>query len=380
MNARSTPFSCLLALMALLPAAGSARAQPGTLEPPRQLAPGVYAVLQRQPFRISDSNVLVIINDEDVVVVDANILPSSARHVIGEIRKLTPKPVRYVINTHWHSDHHYGNAAYRDAFPGVEFIQHASTRRDILERDVPVLPRNLSTEYPAQVAQLRRALESGKTSTGADVTAEMRQSFTEVLSIYEMFLADMSTSPIIPGTLIVHDSLVLRRGERSIVVKYLGRGNTAGDLVVHLPRERIVATGDLVVSPIPFAFYSHLGDWPATLRALTRLDVTTIMPGHGPIMTDWGYVNQLIPLIETTWQQVTQAVSSGADLERTRQLVTLDAYRDQFAGTAARRRQSFENLLLRPAVEAAFQELRPDTTKRPPAQQSAGRQARPLIR
>src|ERR1700679_1700340 len=64
--------------------------------------------------------------------------------MIGDIRKLTEKPVLYVVNTHWHPDHIFGNAAYRDAFPGVIFLAHAETRRLALKKD------------PAQVADQRR--------------------------------------------------------------------------------------------------------------------------------------------------------------------------------------------------------------------------------
>lgn len=352
----------LAGVMLLVPTAG---AQPDMLEAPRQLAPGVYAILERQPFIISDSNVLLIINDDDVIVVDANILPGSAQHVIGEIRKLTPRPVRYVINTHWHSDHHYGNAAYREAWPGVEFIQHPNTRREIIERDIPSLAKNLETEYPRIIGDLRKQLETGKTQAGEDLTAAQRTRLTSLLAIYERFVTEMKVSPPVPGTLLVQDSLVLQRGDRAIVVKYLGRGNTAGDLVVHLPKERIVATGDLVVHPIPFAFFSHLGDWPNTLRALKSLDAETIMPGHGPIMNDWSYVDRLIPLIGSTWEQVKEAVASGADLEATRKRVNLDQFVDQFAGPDERNRRQFLNLFQNPGVEAAFNELRPDTTKQP---------------
>jgi glyoxylase-like metal-dependent hydrolase (beta-lactamase superfamily II) len=361
----STIRRALYGISALITFADNATAQPHYLEPPRELAPGVFAILQRLPFLISDSNVLLIINDDDVIVVDANIVPSSARHVIGEIRKLTTKPVRYVVNTHWHSDHHYGNAVYREAFPGVEFIQHVETRKAIIERDIPALKANVDSAYPAAAATLRKALREGKTATGVELTAAMRDRFTDMAGIYDMFVADMKVTPMVPGTLLITDSLVLHRGNRTIVIKHLGLGNTAGDLVVHLPRERIVATGDLVVFPVPFAFYSYLSQWPKTLRTLTSLDAATIMPGHGPIMTSWNYANQLIPMIESTWQQVSRAVASGVtELDSVRKQVNLDQYRDQLAGSDARIRQQFDTWYMQPAVESAFKEIRPDTTKR----------------
>jgi len=154
----------------------------------------------------------------------------------------------------------------------VEFIQHVNTRAEVIARDIPALEQNLKTEYPAAAQRYRTALSTGKTSSGETVTPEMRKSFEVALGLYQFFLSDMTSTPIVPGTLVVQDGLTLYRGERTIVIKYLGRGNTAGDLIVHLPRERIVATGDLVVHPVPFAFFSHLGDWPGTLRALKQIE------------------------------------------------------------------------------------------------------------
>lgn len=329
-----------------------------------RLAPGVYAMIQDPPARVSDSNVLVIINDEDVVVVDANILPSSAKYIIQEIRRLTAKPVRYVVNTHWHSDHHYGNAVYRDAFPGVEFIQHARTRRDIIERDVPALKTNLETEYPATLARYRNLLATNKTSAGAPLTDSLRTEVMGLVRLYEAFLTELSATPVIPGTLTFQDSLILHRGDRQIVIQHLGRGNTSGDVIVHLPKERIVATGDLVVHPIPFSFFSTLSEWPATLRAIRKLPADVIMPGHGAVQRNWEYLDQLVELTESTWNQVRLAVMSGANLDSTRRKVDLERFRVMFAGKDERQRRLFDYLFAGPAVEAAYSELRPDTTKK----------------
>ena len=340
----------LIGGLPFLPAALAGQPSPYTVQ---QLAPGVHAMTREwQSGNVADANVLLIINQHDVIVVDANIFPASTRETIAEIRKLTPNPVRYVINTHWHSDHHYGNQVYRDSFPGVEFIQHPNTRADIISRDIPALANNLAKEYPAQVERFRTALRTGKTSRGETVTDSMRVAFKRGEGLYQFFIDDMGSTPIVPGTLLVGDSLTLQRGDRAIVIRYLGRGNTAGDLVVHLPNERIVATGDLVVLPTPFSFFSHLGDWPGTLRRLKSLDAATIMPGHGDIQRDWSYVDQLIGLIESTWGQVKQAVASGADLETTLKTVNLDQFRGNFG-------RNFDYLFRRPAVEAAYKELKP---------------------
>lgn len=346
---RTHPLVLTLGLLWTSPA--TAQTSPHTTI---RLADGVYAVTRQTPRGgASDSNVLFIVNEQDVIVVDANILPTSAREVIAEIRKVTQNPVRYVINTHWHADHHFGNQAYRDAFPGVEFVQHTNTRADAIARELPGLQRNVEVEYPAVVARLDRALETGRTSTGVAVTDSMRQEFTYARRLYQLFIDDMSKAPMIPGTLTVTDSLVFHRGERTIVVKYLGKGNTAGDLVVYLPRERIVATGDLVVHPIPFAFFSNVTEWPGTLRALRTIDTGTILPGHGEMQRDWSYVDRLIALLDETGAQVRAAVASGADLAATLAHVRLESHRAHFGADTA----AFDRLFRRPAIEAAFRAL-----------------------
>ena len=92
----------------------------------QKIGEGVYAVIRTYPPGLMvDGNSAFIVGEDDVMVVDA---PESSREILEAIRKLTPKPVRYVINTHWHDDHITGNQVYRDAFPGVEIVGHAKTR------------------------------------------------------------------------------------------------------------------------------------------------------------------------------------------------------------------------------------------------------------
>ena len=95
-----------------------------------KLADGVYGFvwkgLLENPI---NGNSLFIINDSDVVVVDTSNFPSTARVMLAELRKLTDKPVRYVVNTHWHDDHHGGNFVFREAYPGVEIVAHRGHAR-----------------------------------------------------------------------------------------------------------------------------------------------------------------------------------------------------------------------------------------------------------
>src|SRR5262245_58953151 len=112
---------------------------------------GIYAVLRSQhpDEQPGHSNSLIIINDDDVVVVDATRMPSQARKIIAVVRALTDRPVRTLVHTHWHDDHVYGNQAFAEAFPGLEIVAHQNAREDMLAIS---LPRNLpgyKKDYPA---------------------------------------------------------------------------------------------------------------------------------------------------------------------------------------------------------------------------------------
>ena len=107
-----------------------------------KMAEGVYGFAwddQAGP----EPNMLIVVNDDDVLLVDSSMYPSSARAVVSEIRKLTPKPVRYLVNTHWHDDHLFGNSVIQEAWPDVRIIAHANTRIDATSKAFGSTPKVL---------------------------------------------------------------------------------------------------------------------------------------------------------------------------------------------------------------------------------------------
>ena len=117
-----------------------------------QVANGVYAVIAKPGIA---SNGAFIVGQDDVVVVDTHLRPSWARETIAEIKKVTDKPVRYVINTHWHRDHVQGNQAYIAAFgPGVTIIQQDFEHHELTHMGGPTSPQNL------QAAQINKYIMS----------------------------------------------------------------------------------------------------------------------------------------------------------------------------------------------------------------------------
>ena len=161
-----------------------------------------------------------------------------------------------------------------------------------------------------------------------------------------------------PPTLTFADKMVLQRGERRIELLWLGLGNTRGDVVVYLPKERIVATGDLLVLPIPFAFGSYYEEWAKTLAKVDALGADVLLPGHGPIQRDREALRAVQAMLQALVREVKAAAVAGATLEETRQRVTLADWKEKFAADDKTRQVAFASFVLRAAVERVWRQAR----------------------
>jgi glyoxylase-like metal-dependent hydrolase (beta-lactamase superfamily II) len=360
----------LAGLLAAFPALAPAHAGPPDPKPYEivQLAEGVYGFVWNNPTQDPiESNALFIVNDRDVVVVDAGILPSSARRMAAALRKLTSKPVRYVVNTHWHDDHHQGNEVYRELWPAVEFIAHRDTRTDILEKTYA--PRKqVVADMKKQNEQFARWAATGQDDDGKPIEARRRARMREIAEVYGPAIAEIEKIRNTPPDLTLVDRLVLHRGQRTIDVRWLGRGNTRGDVVVFLPEERVVATGDLLVHPIPFGIGSYYRDWIATLGRLDSLPADILFLGHGHPQRTREYLHQMQGLLTALVQRVDSAVAAGATREQTEQAVTLADWKQTLAGEDRALQGGFDAVFVRPAVGRAWQQAKgePDETQPSP--------------
>ena len=324
----------------------------------QQLAEGVYGVIRKEPpgFMV-DANNVFIVGDADVVVVDANGAPGITRQVLAAIRNVTDKPVRYVINTHWHDDHIRGNSVYRDAFPNVDVVAHSFAKTDLPNQGV-VNRKSFLSGAPGFLAQLKTLLGDGKSLTGAPLSGEERVSMTSDIALADYVLADGATAEAILPTIAVDDRLTLKRGRHTIDIRHLGKGHTAADLVVHLPEDGILLTGDLVVWPVPLVGdpQSHIGAWSRTLAAALELKPRVVVPGHGPVLTDTGYLELLSRMFGDINRQVASQAARGETLETIRRTVNVEEYRNALAGKSTMRGLLFSNYVVGPAVGAAYKQ------------------------
>jgi glyoxylase-like metal-dependent hydrolase (beta-lactamase superfamily II) len=321
-----------------------------------RVSDGVYAAIRADASaNVVHGNNTIIVNDADVVVVDATGTPAAARRVIAAVKRLTRKPVRYLVNTHWHDDHTMGNQAWAEAYPGLEIVGHPDTQRDMTTKAV-VNREQYVKSLPEILDFIARQLAAGNGLDGTPLAPGERESLMADTRLAREYLAQVPSFRVTPPTLLVRRRFTLVRGDRTIDIRHLGWGNTPGDLIVYLPREQIVVTGDLVVWPTPFVFDSHIASWQASLDSLRRLGATSLIPGHGPVMRDFTYVDMVAAALRSVEQQTRAAKARGLDLSAARKTVDLADLERRFIGDSKVRRLSWENYFVSLAVERAFEQ------------------------
>ena len=336
-NRRQAAFFTAMLAVTCLPAAHAI-----TLAGPKsvQIAPGIYQFISPEVAGNVDGNSVAVINDRDVLVFDTNLLPATALKVLTELRKVTPKPVRYAANSHWHPDHAGGNETYAQAFPDLEIIATESTRR-FMENTMAVYVKTLQFESAQATTEIKKDLKSGKTADGKALTPEARSELQTELKSQDQFLADYkATRPTLP-TLTFGDTLTLYHGGREFRFMHLV-GHTGGDMALFLPAEKILLAGDLLAYPVPYCADSHPAAWIASLETLSRLDAKIVVPGHGEAQRDQAYLSLVLESLKTIQTQVHEALRRGLTLAETQKAVNLEPIRLRFTHNDSDLNESFE--------------------------------------
>jgi cyclase len=302
-----------------------------------KLAEGVYAI--EHPGHRHDGlfsgNTTVIIGTRQVLVVDSAYLPSVTHEDIAQILKWTDKPVTFVLNTHFHNDHNLGNSVYMESYPAVTILAHAETKKSM-----DMFGPGSSNREERMNARLQNMLEQGKGPDGQALSADDRAYVKDVLEKRLPFTEEIKKTRYQSATMTFDHDISIDVGDREVQVKFLGRGNTAGDAVAYLPKERILVTGDLVGAPIPMANDGYPSEWIQTLQNLGQLDADKIVPGHGPVLYDKTQILLFRDLLKSAEEQMNaRLVQLGPAMSRklddVKGSIDLKPFRERFIGKNA---------------------------------------------
>jgi glyoxylase-like metal-dependent hydrolase (beta-lactamase superfamily II) len=218
-------------------------------------------------YTFYDQNIGVVLGDARCLVIDTRISHRQAAEIIGDLRSLTPLPVRIVINTHGHSDHCFGNHLFRPA----EIWGHV------------------------RCVDMIRSTGEAQRSSAAAIQPDLARELAEVvLDPPDQTLEESATVEIEPGG-------------RSVELTYLGRGHTDNDIVVRVPDANVLFAGDLLENDAtPFFGDAFPMDWPGTVERLVELVDGEVVPGHGRVgdrgfavrqMTEFRTIAELASLV-----------------------------------------------------------------------------------
>jgi cyclase len=283
-----------------------------------KVAEGVYYATASGTMTVGSNSPIIVAGDE-AVVIDSEITPAAARALVADLKAVTPKPVRYVIDSHYHYDHTFGNQVFA---PDAQVIGHDNTRRRLLTNVMEQYTYLNSVQpVPARVEALKQRIAQ---ETDPQQKAALERQVANSLA----YLDQVKEIKVTPPNLTFGTAMTIVRGGREMRIMYLGRGHTDTDVVVLLPAERIVCTGDLMESVVSYMGDSYPEEWIATLERLKALDFDTVMPGHGVVFKGKAKIDAFQRYLRDVITQATALKKQGVSADDAAQKIDVTKYRD----------------------------------------------------
>ncbi len=275
------------------------------------------------------SNAMVLVGEFDTLVVDSHVTPAAARSLLASISVITDKPIRYLVNSHYHFDHAHGNQAFPE---GIEIIGHEFTRKKLNGEIGNVLEEStfhsFSDPVPALVANLQR-------QAAAESDPARKAQLLERHRVQSEYMNAIGEVQPTPPNITLESKMtlfqVVANGSREIQLHHFGRAHTGGDVVIFLPQDRVVFTGDMMLPGLAYMGDGHVDEWPATLDGLMTLDFDTWLPGHGPVMRSKEPIGNFQVYLRDLWSKTSQMHSRGIAVDQAAQQIDMTNHSDNFA-------------------------------------------------
>lgn len=277
----------------------------------QELAPGVWAAIRTDPFELpQEGNAVFVVTDQGVVLFDAGGYPIMGERIVAKVRSVTDKPITHVVISHWHGDHMRGLQAIQAAFPKVQIFAHPYSRDFVVSTQDKWLKRRV-TMVPNIRKGLSAALAKNVDMSGRPLIGEEKAWLEAGVGVLDKIESENERTAYIMPTATFTDQMTLFMGGREIQFLHFGKAHTAGDLIMWLPQEKIVATGDIVTAPVPLMPSPYTGEYVAVLGRIKALGFKTLVPGHGDVEHDTEYIDLLSETIASVSKQMKALVAQG---------------------------------------------------------------------
>lgn len=320
--------------------AARARAQSAAALPEmfdvEKVAEGVWAAVAR-PAALINCNAAIFDNGAGLLIVDTHSKPSAVASLVAQIRRgVSDKPVRWIVNTHFHWDHTQGTPTYKRIALYADVISSEATRN--------LLAGNGAARLKESLEQTRKALENYRERAGKARTAQEKNYWQKQAEEAREYLSEMRNyEPELPN--VTFDSnLILRGKEFDLHLAFRGRGHTAGDVVVFCPQRKVIATGDLLHGFAPYIGDGFPREWPRTLRSMGEFPFERVIGGHGGVQQGSRRLANMANYIEELAGAVAAGKQQGRSVSELQSAVTPgdlrslagDGYGDFIAGNLLR--------------------------------------------
>jgi glyoxylase-like metal-dependent hydrolase (beta-lactamase superfamily II) len=286
-----------------------------------KIADGVYYTTSDSPMAVG-GNHTIIVGDHDVFLVDAGTTPAAARALLADMKLITNKPVRWVVNTHFHYDHTDGNSIFGPEVEiiGTEYVRHMIAEEDVLH----IEPFTTSTAaLPAQADMLKKQIADEKDSA-------RRATLETQLAAKQSDSEELKTLKPTPPNVTYTTKMTVFQGAREIQLLFLGRGHTAGDTVVYLPKAQVVCSGDLMETQPAYMGNAYFDEWIATLDKMKELNFETVLPGHGVPFHNKALITAYQSYLKDLMAQVAALRKQGVSADDAAKKVDMTSHKADF--------------------------------------------------
>jgi cyclase len=293
-----------------------AQAAPGlpSLFDIEKVADGIYGAIAK-PAVMLNCNAAIFEQADDILIVDTHSKPSAVSALVSQLRReVTRKPVRYIVNSHFHWDHTQGTSAYRRIAPHADVIASEATRQLISTYGAERLKQSAE--------QIRQSVDKYKERLAAANNPQEKNDLQRMIRESNEYLAEMKNyTPELPNVTLTSD-LIIHDKAHDLHLAFRGRAHTAGDVVVFCPQKKVIATGDVLHGFAPFIGDGYPREWSNTLLRISEFEFDHVIGGHAAVQHGRARLYQVGNYLEELTDRVNRGKSRNKTLQQIQDEIT----------------------------------------------------------